>query len=93
MTDRPRYAAWADESTQNLDGTFYVAVCEANRSGYWALNSGWRSLEAAQEEAARINSIWGRSQEEVLSIRASSMAEHNAGWRPSDDAILHGDTE
>lgn len=93
MTERPRYAAWADESTQNLDGTFYVAVCQAERPGYWTLNSGWRTLADAQEEAARANGLWGRSSDEVLDIRASSMAEHNAGWRASDEDLLSGNTD
>lgn len=90
MTNTPRYAAWADPSTQNTDGTFYVAICEANRPGYWTLNSGWPTLEAAQNEAQRVNELRGLDTDAVLDIRASSMAEHTAGWRSSDDSILYG---
>lgn len=91
MTDTARYAAWADLSTQNPDGTFYVAICEAHRPGYWTLNSGWPTLDAAQQEADRVNALRGLDADTVLDIRASSMAEHSAGWRASDDAILYGD--
>lgn len=90
MTDRPDYAAWADESTQHPDGTFFVAVCQADRPGFWTLNTGWKDLASAKQEAARANGIWGRSEDAALAIRASSMAEHNVGWRASDDALLHG---
>lgn len=91
MTNPLRIAAWADESTQNTDGTFFVAVCEAGRPGYWTLNTGWRTLDAARGEADRVNELRSLSKDAVLDIRSSSMAEHSAGWRTSDDALLHGD--
>lgn len=90
MTNAARYAAWADQSTQNPDGTFFVAICEAHRSGYSTLNSGWPTLDAARAEAQRVNDLRGLDADAVLAIRASSMAEHNAGWRASDDPILYG---
>lgn len=91
MTNSLRVAAWADESTQSTDGTFFVAVCEAGRPGYWTLNTGWRTLDSAREEADRVNELRNLSKKDVLDIRSSSMAEHNVGWRASDDALLHGD--
>lgn len=92
MAHRSPYACWADESTQNPDCTYYVAVCEHSRPGYWTLNSGWPTLEAARTEATRLNEARGLTEADVLDIRSSSMAEHNAGWRISDDAILYDDS-
>lgn len=90
MTQR-RFAAFANASTQNPDGTFHVAVCEADRTGYWQLEGRWPTLQAARQEAERLNADRGLNHEEVVRIIASSIAEHNAGWRTEDESILRGD--
>jgi len=91
MSRSRRLAAWADLSTQNPDGTFYVAACEARRPGSRQLEARWTSLEAAKQEADRLNSEQGLSHQEVVETIASSMFEHNAGWRSTAEAILYGE--
>ena len=44
---RRTLAAWADESLQQCDGTFAVAVCEADKPGYWTLDYRLPDLAAA----------------------------------------------
>lgn len=86
---KKRLTAWSDESTRNSDGTYFVAVCRENVPGYWELDGSWSNLEDAKKEAIRINTVRGLSDQDVLDIRTSSIAEHNAGWRASDDDLAY----
>lgn len=84
------YAAWSDESMTTADGQRYqVAVCEADEPGYWKLSGEWPTLEAAKQEAARLNTeVWGHSLDAVLDIRSTSMAAQQRGWNATDYKLL-----
>lgn len=87
-TPKRQLAAWSDELMQQPDGTFRIAVCEADEPGYWTLPNAFATLEEAKASASEINERRGLSASDVLGIRASSHAAHNAGWRASDDELL-----
>ncbi|KJL49546.1 hypothetical protein RS84_00020 [Microbacterium hydrocarbonoxydans] len=91
MTEKKRLAVWSDESMQQADGTYRIAVCEADEPGFWTLEVAFADLEAAEAYAEGINTARGLSAADVLDIRVSSMAAHNAGWRASDDELLRGE--
>ena len=88
MARTSNLAAWADESLQQGDGSFAIAVCEANEPGYWTLDYRLGTLEEAKTLAAAINSGRGLSAAEALEIRISSMNAHLAGLRVSQDAAV-----
>lgn len=93
MAEKMQLAAWSDESLEQSDGTYRVAMCEADKPGYWTLDHIAATLDEAKAIAEAFNAGRGLTATQVIDIRTSSMAAHMAGWRAADDAILEGTDE
>ena len=76
MPKKPRVVFYTDESfaEDSVTGTVYnVARITEDQPGY-EVAGGYSTLEAASENARRMNVIKGNSEQDVLDVVASSMS-------------------
>lgn len=78
-----RTVVHADETF--MAGKMYVLVAiTENEPGYTPLESFWGDLEKAQAYAKETNERMGYSEDDVLDVRASSMAASRRAGQLSD---------
>lgn len=81
-TRMSRYCFHADESfTDAATGKFIIAKITEGEPGYEVASANWDTVEAAQAAARMDNAKLGLTEQDVLDIRASSMAAHIAARR------------
>jgi hypothetical protein len=75
MTNRT--CLWSDESFQDRETSkFKVVKITEGETGYIETGLSYRELDGAREVVTRSNVLRGLTDDDVISIRASSMAAH-----------------